>query len=72
VSAELRRRAALPDYVVKVIEALPPGTHPMTQFATAILALQVGLDAGGAAGARIVGARRGLLPSLPPLLKPHR
>jgi hypothetical protein len=41
VSAELRRRAALPDYVRAVIEALPPGTHPMTQFATAILALQV-------------------------------
>lgn len=42
VSQELRRRAELPEYVKRVLEALPPGTHPMTQFATGILALQVG------------------------------
>ncbi|GBF89462.1 citrate synthase [Raphidocelis subcapitata] len=40
VSAELRRRAELPDHVFRVIGALPPGTHPMTQFAAAILSLQ--------------------------------
>jgi citrate synthase len=41
VSEELRRRAALPDYVKRVLEALPADAHPMTQFAAGILALQV-------------------------------
>ncbi|KIZ03019.1 citrate synthase [Monoraphidium neglectum] len=40
VSEELRRRAALPDYVKRVLEALPADAHPMTQFAAGILALQ--------------------------------
>jgi len=40
LSAELRSRAALPPHVVSVLEALPPGTHPMTQFSIAIMAMQ--------------------------------
>ncbi|KAI8467445.1 MAG: citrate synthase [Monoraphidium minutum] len=40
VSDELRRRAALPAYVKRVLEAMPRDTHPMTQLATGILALQ--------------------------------
>ena len=34
--------AQMPDHVLKVLQALPKGTHPMTQFAQGILALQVG------------------------------
>jgi citrate synthase len=41
VSAELARRATLPKHVKAVLEALPVETHPMTQFITAITALQV-------------------------------
>ena len=41
LSGELRSRAALPPYVTKVLAALPPGTHPMTQLSVAVLALQV-------------------------------
>jgi citrate synthase len=44
VSAELARRAALPRHVKAVLEALPVETHPMTQFITAITALQVRND----------------------------
>ncbi len=40
LSEEWSRRAGVPDYVHNVIDALPEGTHPMTQFSTAILALQ--------------------------------
>jgi citrate synthase len=40
VSDMLRERSALPEHVSKVLAALPPGAHPMTQFAQAILALQ--------------------------------
>ena len=36
----LRERSALPPHVTATLAALPPNTHPMTQFATAILALQ--------------------------------
>ncbi|KAI8468413.1 MAG: citrate synthase precursor [Monoraphidium minutum] len=42
VSEELRRRAALPEYVYRVLEAMPADAHPMTQFAAGILALQPG------------------------------
>lgn len=31
----------MPEHVLKVLKALPEGTHPMTQFAQGILALQV-------------------------------
>ena len=40
LSEELRSRSALPAHVPAVLKALPPGTHPMTQFSTAVLALQ--------------------------------
>lgn len=43
VSAELARRANIPHHVKAVLEALPVETHPMTQFITAITALQVRL-----------------------------
>ncbi len=42
VSHELRRRGKLPNHVKRVLEELPHDTHPMTQLATGILALQVG------------------------------
>lgn len=42
LSAELSYRGKeLPGHVQKVLAALPAGTHPMTQFSTAVLALQV-------------------------------
>ena len=41
LSAELRSRAQLPEHVGRVLSALPEGTHPMTQFSAAVLALQV-------------------------------
>mmetsp|Transcript_28783 Transcript_28783/g.73342 ORF Transcript_28783/g.73342 Transcript_28783/m.73342 type:complete len:470 (-) Transcript_28783:416-1825(-) len=40
VTEELRARSAMPPHVVKVLEALPEGTHPMTQFSTLVMALQ--------------------------------
>jgi len=40
VTEELRSRSAVPAYVKTVLEALPAGTHPMTQFSTLVLALQ--------------------------------
>lgn len=43
MTEDLRRRAGLPAHVKKVLDALPHGTHPMTQFATGIMALQVRL-----------------------------
>ena len=43
LSEELRARSALPAHVPAVLGALPPGTHPMTQFSTAVLALQARL-----------------------------
>ncbi len=39
LSKEWSSRAALPDYVYKVIEALPKDTRPMVQFSTAILSM---------------------------------
>ena len=41
LSGELRSRASLPAHVTKMLQSLPPGTHPMTQFSMAVLALQV-------------------------------
>ncbi|GJU27383.1 citrate synthase, mitochondrial [Tanacetum coccineum] len=41
LSAELRSRANIPDHVYKAIDALPITAHPMTQFTTGVMALQV-------------------------------
>ncbi|CAH9085494.1 unnamed protein product [Cuscuta epithymum] len=41
LSQELRTRAIVPDHVYKTIDALPVSAHPMTQFATGVMALQV-------------------------------
>lgn len=41
LSAELRSRASVPDHVFKTIDALPVNSHPMTQFSTGVMALQV-------------------------------
>ena len=41
LSEELRARSKLPQHVFKVLDALPEGTHPMTQLSTAVMALQV-------------------------------
>ncbi|MBN2542743.1 citrate (Si)-synthase [bacterium] len=35
-----KKRGALPDYVIKALDALPPDMHPMTQFSIGILAMQ--------------------------------
>ena len=40
ISATWARRSNVPNHVFDVIEALPVSTHPMTQFCTAVLALQ--------------------------------
>lgn len=40
VEAEWGRRAAIPDYVYKMLKAMPKETHPMTLFSQAVLALQ--------------------------------
>lgn len=42
LTAELSERGKdIPAHVDTILTALPPGTHPMTQFSTAVLALQV-------------------------------
>ena len=41
LSEELKSRAGLPAHVGKVLKALPANAHPMTQFTTAVMALQV-------------------------------
>ncbi|RZC77446.1 hypothetical protein C5167_001631 [Papaver somniferum] len=41
LSKELRSRATVPDYVYNAIDALPVAAHPMTQFTTGVMALQV-------------------------------
>ncbi|KAF3632319.1 Citrate synthase, mitochondrial [Capsicum annuum] len=41
LSQELQSRATVPDHVYKTIDALPITAHPMTQFATGVMALQV-------------------------------
>ncbi|OWY19576.1 type I citrate synthase [Sphingobacteriales bacterium UPWRP_1] len=40
VSAEWQKRSAVPQFVFQVLDTLPVDTHPMTQFSTAIMALQ--------------------------------
>ncbi|RZA06540.1 MAG: citrate (Si)-synthase, eukaryotic, partial [Proteobacteria bacterium] len=40
LSADWRKRAALPAHVLKTIDALPVGSHPMTQFVTGVMAMQ--------------------------------
>jgi citrate synthase len=40
ITSTLARRSHVPNYVFDAIEALPMHTHPMTQFAIGILALQ--------------------------------
>eukprot|EP00252_Welwitschia_mirabilis_P017585 TRINITY_DN3893_c0_g1_i1.p1 TRINITY_DN3893_c0_g1~~TRINITY_DN3893_c0_g1_i1.p1 ORF type:complete len:471 (-),score=100.61 TRINITY_DN3893_c0_g1_i1:348-1760(-) len=41
LSSDLQSRAKVPDHVFKVINSLPEDAHPMTQFTTGIMALQV-------------------------------
>ena len=38
LSAEFRKRADIPAHVIKVLEALPSHTHPMTQLTVALMA----------------------------------
>ena len=40
VEDEWAKRAAVPDYVYKMIKSMPKETHPMTLFSQAVLALQ--------------------------------
>jgi citrate synthase len=40
LTAELHNRAAMPAHVEEMIRAFPKGMHPMTQLASAVLALQ--------------------------------
>ena len=43
LSAELAERGSnIPAHVDTMLMSMPPGTHPMTQFSMAVLALQVG------------------------------
>lgn len=48
LNAELHKRAVIPDSVLKMIDALPKDTHPMTQLAMGLLALQPGSEFGKA------------------------
>ncbi|KAJ6793189.1 citrate synthase 4, mitochondrial-like [Iris pallida] len=41
LSKELQSRSSVPDHVYKAIDALPVTAHPMTQFTTGVMALQV-------------------------------
>ncbi|CAL9155093.1 unnamed protein product [Musa hybrid cultivar] len=41
LSAELQSRAKIPEHVFRAIDALPVTAHPMTQFASGVMALQV-------------------------------
>jgi len=40
LTEEWKKRGELPDYLIKIMDSVPTDTHPMTQFAQAILALQ--------------------------------
>ena len=40
LTADLHARAQLPAHVAPLIRSLPKGMHPMTQLATAVLAMQ--------------------------------
>jgi citrate synthase len=44
VREDLQARSKLPDYVFKVLHALPADTHPMTQFSMLVMALQVRME----------------------------
>jgi citrate synthase len=50
VTEDLRRRSKVPAHVKSVLDALPAHTHPMTQFTSAVMALQVGTTEGGGGG----------------------
>lgn len=41
LSKELHSRSVVPDHVYKAIDALPLSSHPMTQFTSGVMALQV-------------------------------
>jgi citrate synthase len=40
LTEEWKKRGELPGYLIKIMDSIPTDTHPMTQFAQAILALQ--------------------------------
>ncbi|NIM91363.1 MAG: citrate (Si)-synthase, eukaryotic [Candidatus Aminicenantes bacterium] len=40
ITEEWRKLSPLPDYLIEILKTLPKDTHPMTQFAQGILALQ--------------------------------
>jgi citrate synthase len=40
LSADWRKRSALPAHVLRTIDALPVESHPMTQFVTGVMAMQ--------------------------------
>ena len=40
ITEDWRKRSPLPDYLIEILKAIPKDTHPMTQFAQGILALQ--------------------------------
>ena len=40
VTEEWRKRSALPDYTVQMLDALPKDVHPMTQFSLGVLSMQ--------------------------------
>jgi len=40
VTEEWKKRGKLPEYLTKILDAIPDDTHPMTQFSAGILALQ--------------------------------
>lgn len=40
LTEEWKKRGELPGYLIKIVDSIPTDTHPMTQFAQAILALQ--------------------------------
>merc|ERR1712070_836343 len=42
LNAELHARSTVPDHVISMIDNLPKDTHPMTQLAMSLLALQPG------------------------------
>jgi citrate synthase len=43
VTADLKARSKIPEHLYSLLNAMPPGTHPMTQFATLVMALQVSM-----------------------------
>jgi len=72
VTADLARRAALPEHLPAVLGALHKDTHPMIQFSTAVLALQArpcaaapGPAGAGGATARLPAGRAGPAARLP-------